>query len=197
MTLYTAEAARVAAPPAALPVSGKLGMWLFLASEVILFGGLIASYVVMRLARPGWAAESAHLSVMLGAVNTAVLLTSSFSIVMAHRAVDREGAAVAARWLTLTVLLGLVFLCIKGIEWRGELGAGFAPSTGGFWSFYYTMTGLHALHVTAGIVINGILLLLAAAGRLAPVGRRVEFAGLYWHFVDIVWIFLFPLIYLI
>jgi heme/copper-type cytochrome/quinol oxidase subunit 3 len=188
--------AEAAVMPAGRLASGKLGMWVFLASEVILFGGLLASYVVLRQVNPAWAEQSAHLSAALGAVNTIVLLTSSLSIVLAFRAVDARDGAGVKRWLGLTVLLGLVFLGIKAVEWTTEIGAGFGPAAGGFWPFYYTMTGLHALHVTAGIVVNSILLLMAGRGALAGAEQRVEFAGLYWHFVDIVWIFLFPLLYL-
>jgi cytochrome c oxidase subunit 3 len=179
------------------PVStGKLGMWWFLTGEVVIFGGLLASYAIFRLANPAWNAQAEHLSVLLGAVNTIVLLTSSLCIVMAFRAVDAGEAGGVRLWLSLTVLLGLVFVAIKAVEWSGEIGAGFVPASSGFWSFYFTMTGLHALHVLVGILVNSILLFLAATGRLAPVEQRVEFAGLYWHFVDIVWIFLFPLLYL-
>jgi heme/copper-type cytochrome/quinol oxidase subunit 3 len=188
--------AQAAALPAGRIASGKLAMWVFLASEVILFGGLLACYLVLRQANPAWAEQSAHLSAALGALNTVVLLTSSLSIVLAFRAVDSGDGAGVVRWLGLTVLLGLMFLGIKAVEWTSEVGAGFGPAAGGFWPFYYTMTGLHALHVTAGIVINSVLFLMAARGALGDAGQRVEFAGLYWHFVDIVWIFLFPLLYL-
>jgi heme/copper-type cytochrome/quinol oxidase subunit 3 len=188
--------AQAAALPAGRLASGKLGMWVFLASEVILFGGLLASYVVLRQVNPGWVEQSAHLSAGLGALNTMVLLTSSLSIVLAFRAVDARDGAGVKRWLGLTVLLGLMFLGIKAVEWTSEIGAGFGPAAGGFWPFYYTMTGLHALHVTAGIVVNAVLLLMAARNALGGAEQRVEFAGLYWHFVDIVWIFLFPLLYL-
>ena len=103
----------------------------------------------------------------------------------------------AARWLLLTtIILGLVFLVIKGFEWNGKIAHGITPASGGFWSFYFLMTGLHALHVLAGGVINGILLLLACTGRRRLPVNRLEAAGLYWHFVDVVWIFLFPLLYL-
>jgi heme/copper-type cytochrome/quinol oxidase subunit 3 len=188
--------AETAVLPAGHLASGKLGMWIFLASEVILFGGLLASYLVLRQVSPGWAEQSAHLSAPLGALNTMVLLTSSLGIVLAFRAVDAGDSAGVKRWLGLTVLLGLVFLGIKAVEWTTEIGAGFGPAAGGFWPFYYTMTGLHALHVTAGIVVNAVLLLMSARGALAGAEQRVEFAGLYWHFVDIVWIFLFPILYL-
>jgi heme/copper-type cytochrome/quinol oxidase subunit 3 len=100
-------------------------------------------------------------------------------------------------FLFLTVLLGLTFLGIKAYEYSTEVGKGFTPLAGLFWSFYYTMTGLHALHVLAGVIANLALLIMALGGHLwSKVQHRVELAGLYWHFVDIVWIFLFPLLYL-
>jgi heme/copper-type cytochrome/quinol oxidase subunit 3 len=187
--------AHVEAPvaPAGIP-AGKVGGWWFLASEIMVFGGLIASYIVFRLGGPGWAEASHHLSVTLGAVNTVVLLTSSFTVVQAFVAAER-GDAVRLRWnLALTILGGLVFLGIKAIEYTTELRAGFTPGTGIFWSFYYTMTGLHGLHVLGGVVVNGIV--LATEGRRIGHPHRVELAGLYWHFVDVVWIFIFPLLYL-
>ncbi|MFQ5802542.1 MAG: heme-copper oxidase subunit III [Candidatus Methylomirabilales bacterium] len=176
--------------------SGRLGVWWFLASEIILFGGLIGTFVLFRHGNPEWDAAAEHLSVAIGTINTFVLLTSSLTIVMAFAAVDRGDLRRMRTWLSLTILLGLVFLGIKAFEWSSEIGAGFIPSAGEFWSFYYAMTGLHALHVMAGIVINSILLVSALRGRLRSHENRIELAGLYWHFVDIVWIFLFPLLYL-
>jgi heme/copper-type cytochrome/quinol oxidase subunit 3 len=101
-----------------------------------------------------------------------------------------------ANFLAITVLLGLGFLGMKALEYAGEMRHGFLPSSGIFWSFYYGLTGLHALHVLAGIVVNFVLWIHALRGSLPRRGHRVEYAGLYWHFVDIVWIFLFPLLYL-
>ncbi len=173
-------------------VPGKVGVWWFLASEIMLFGGLIASYVVFRLGSGGWHAEAAHLSVTIGAINTLILLTSSLSMVQAFAMAERGDLGNLRLFLALTILSGLAFLGIKAIEYTSEIRAGFTPSSGIFWSFYYTMTGLHALHVLAGVIVNFILL---AAGRIRN-PHRLELAGLYWHFVDIVWIFLFPLIYL-
>jgi len=187
--------APTASSPTALP-TGKLGLWWFLSSEIITFGGLIGSYTVLRLAHPEWAEAAQHLSVVIATVNTVVLLTSSLTMVLAFRAVDRQEDPAVRTWLGGTVTLGLVFLLIKALEWSGKLSAGMVPGVSGFWSFYYAMTGLHALHVLAGVVVNAVLLLVALRGRLRPVAQRVEMAGLYWHFVDLVWIFLFPLLYL-
>jgi heme/copper-type cytochrome/quinol oxidase subunit 3 len=176
--------------PGVLP--GKVGVWWFLASEIMLFGGLITSFVVFRLGSVGWHAEAAHLSAPIGAVNTLILLTSSLTMVQAFARAEHGNERGLRTYLALTILMGLAFLGIKAYEYTSEIRAGFTPATGIFWSFYYTMTGLHALHVLAGAIVNSTLL---AAGRIRN-PHRLELAGLYWHFVDIVWIFLFPLIYL-
>ena len=185
-------AIRAEAPviPGILP--GKVGVWWFLASEIMLFGGLIASFIVFRLGSAGWSPEAAHLSVPIAATNTLVLLTSSLTMVQAFAMAERGNQRRLKTYLALTILLALTFLGIKAYEYTSEIRAGFTAATGIFWSFYYTMTGLHALHVLAGAILNFILL---AAGRIRN-PHRLELAGLYWHFVDIVWIFLFPLLYL-
>ncbi len=176
--------------------TGKVGMWWFLASEIVLFGGLIGVYIMSRQGSAGWSAMAAHLSVPIGTLNTFVLLTSSLTMVLAFAAAEEGDQKGMRAWLLLTVLLGLTFLIIKAFEWGREIGAGFTPTAGGFWSFYYAMTGLHALHVLGGAVVNSILFVSALMGLLGGREHRVELAGLYWHFVDIVWIFLFPLPYL-
>jgi heme/copper-type cytochrome/quinol oxidase subunit 3 len=172
----------------------KVAVWWFLASEIMLFGGLIASYLVFRLGGTGWAEASEHLSVPLAAVNTFVLLSSSYTVVRAFVAAERGDIGGLRRNLSLTVLGGLLFLGIKAIEYTAEIRAGFTPASGIFWSFYYTMTGLHGLHVLGGVVVNVVVLIAARSSVKNP--HRVELAGLYWHFVDVVWIFLFPLLYL-
>jgi heme/copper-type cytochrome/quinol oxidase subunit 3 len=185
--------AMAAAPHAAAGLElGKIGMWWFLASEIMVFGGLIATYVAFRLGSAGWSADTAHLNVTIGIVNTLILLTSSMTVVQAFAAAEGGAHRAMRLYLGLTILGGVLFLGFKAVEYTTEIGAGFTPASGIFWSFYYTMTGLHALHVLAGIVINAILF---ASTRLRN-PRRLELAGLYWHFVDIVWIFLFPLLYL-
>jgi heme/copper-type cytochrome/quinol oxidase subunit 3 len=177
--------------------TGKVGMWWFLASEIMVFGGLIACYILLRLASAGWAETAAHVSLPIASINTLVLLTSSLTMVLAFAAVENRDHKGVRIFLLATVLLGLAFLGIKGYEYSTEVAKGFTPRTGLFWSFYYAMTGLHALHVLGGITVNFLLLLKALGGGLWPhVQHRVELAGLYWHFVDIVWIFLFPLIYM-
>ena len=175
---------------------GKNGTWWFLASEIPIFGGLIAAYIVMRLGSAGWGEASSQLNFNVALINTFLLLTSSMTIVMAHAAVQSNALKRAAHFLGLTILLGLGFLGMKAFEYGTEISHGFLPSSGIFWSFYYTMTGLHALHVLAGIIVNFVLWSQAMKGSLAQHQHRVELAGLYWHLVDIIWIILFPLLYL-
>ena len=127
--------------------TGKIGVWWFLASEITVFGGLIASYIVVRLGSGGWSEAAAHVNFPLGLVNTFVLLTSSMTMVLAFAAVEQKNPKRLQANLLLTVLLGLTFLVIKGFEYAGEIAYGFIPGAGIFWSFYYAMTGLHALHV--------------------------------------------------
>ena len=177
--------------------SAKLGIWWFLASEIMVFGGLIVSYLLFRLAGTGWSEEIHHNSTLLGAINTLVLLTSSFTMVEVHRAHGTGDERKFRLNLALTILLGLVFLAIKGVEYTAHIREGLLPAKSMFWSFYYGMTGLHGLHVLGGIVANASLYAVAARpGGVARYGHRAEMNGLYWHFVDVVWIFLFPLLYL-
>ncbi|HEX9779903.1 MAG TPA: cytochrome c oxidase subunit 3 [bacterium] len=177
--------------------NGKLGMWVFLASEVMFFTGLIGAYVVLRLSNPAWPGPDGHLSVMLGTINTLILICSSATIVLALAAAQRDALPAVRGWLGLTMALGAAFLGVKGMEYAAKLTHDIVPSTNIFWSAYYTLTGFHALHVLGGILFN---LWVWSASWRAPSwrrqGHRLELAGLYWHFVDIVWIFLFPLLYL-
>jgi heme/copper-type cytochrome/quinol oxidase subunit 3 len=180
---------------ATLPL-GRAGMWWFLASEIMVFGGLLGSYVLSRVAHGGWHEEMSHLNAHLAALNTLVLVTSSLTIVLAHAAAERDDARAARRFLWITVLLAVVFLGDKAYEYATEIRHGFVPATSTFWSYYYAMTGLHGLHVVGGIVVNASLAVAAGGAAWRRVRHRVEYAGLYWHFVDVVWIFLFPLLYL-
>jgi heme/copper-type cytochrome/quinol oxidase subunit 3 len=175
-----------------IPTS-RMAMWFVLASEVAIFGGLIACYVLMRSHHAEWGADAAHTIDLAGAINTVVLLTSSFSVVLAHQAAHHGQHAKAARLLGLTVLFGLTFLGIKSYEYSHEIAAGYTPVTNVFWSFYYLMTGLHAGHVVAGMIAISIVAWQVRRGQNA---HRVEYVGMYWHLVDIVWIFLFPLLYM-
>ena len=177
--------------------NGKLGMWVFLASEVMFFTGLIGAYIVLRLSHPHWPGAEGHLSVLLGTLNTFLLIGSSMTIVMALAASQRAARWALRGWLLATIGLGSLFLVIKGIEYSAKLTHHILPSTNIFWSCYFTLTGFHALHVLGGIVFNlWILSRTASEAIWTPQRHRLELAGLYWHFVDIVWIFLFPLLYL-
>lgn len=179
-----------------LPAPGKSALWWFLASEVMVFGGLITCYLLFRMAHAGWIEEARHVNVWIGAINTVVLLTSSLSIVKAHEAATARDQARARRFLLFTVLLGLTFLCFKAVEYTFEIRHGFHPLAGLFWSFYYTMTGLHGLHVLGGIIANFVIYVSLGRAGWERKSHRIELSGLYWHFVDVVWIFLFPLLYL-
>jgi heme/copper-type cytochrome/quinol oxidase subunit 3 len=173
--------------------TGRLGLWWFLASEIAIFGGLIVCYILFRLRHPEWTAEAAHTITAAGAFNTVVLLTSSLTIVLAHAAVEHGNLARAARQLAATAAMGMCFLCVKAFEYGHEIAEGHTPVSGLFWSFYFIMTGLHAFHVLGGIVV-----ILAVRNQMVrrQATYRVEYVGIYWHFVDVVWIFLFPLLYL-
>lgn len=173
--------------------SARLITWWVIGSEIVIFGGLITCYVMQRLGHPDWAASADHTVTWAGAFNTFVLLTSSLCAVLAFKAADAHDGPRAAKLLRLTCLGGFVFLIVKAFEWTTDIREGFGISSGGFWPFYYTLTGLHGLHVLAGMII---MLFIAADAAKNQELQRVECVGLYWHFVDIVWIFLFPLLYI-
>lgn len=191
--------------------ASTIGMWVFLGTEVIFFGALITGYIEYRATYyEAWASASKHLSAVFGAAMTLLLLCSSFTMAMGVHFARLGRKRMIALCLLLTVLLGLAFVGMKLIEWHEHYqkhevpGMGFAfpgPSAREaqlFFSFYFVMTGFHALHMVIGIVILLVLIGLALRGRLAPPNyMAVDVAGLYWHFVDIVWIFLFPLLYLV
>ena len=173
--------------------TGRLAIWWVLVSEVVIFGGVLVSYLMHRLGHPEWAAEAAHTNTWAGATNTLILLTSSLSAVLAHKAASEGNGPRAAGLLRLTTLGGLMFLIVKSFEWTHEIREGFTIQAGGFWSYYYTAAGLHAFHVMAGM---GLMLWVASSAQKNQDLHRVENIGIYWHFVDIVWIFLFPLLYI-
>jgi cytochrome c oxidase subunit 3 len=188
-----------------------LGMWLFLITEIMFFGGLFAAYGVYRSTHPqAWHEGSLHLDVVLGGVNTAVLITSSLTMALAVRAAQIGKRKELVLFLVLTMLFGAAFLGIKAFEYAHKFEAGLVPGVAFtynganapqlqlFFLFYFIMTGMHALHMVIGLGVMTVLVVLAARGRLlGDFHKPVEVAGLYWHFVDIVWIFLFPLLYLI
>jgi heme/copper-type cytochrome/quinol oxidase subunit 3 len=159
----------------------------------VIFGGLLASYIMHRLAHDAFAEQAAHTNTWIGAFNTLVLLTSSLSAVLAHSAAERGDGPKAARLLWATVVGALTFLVVKAFEWTEEITHGFTITSSTFWSFYYCAAGLHASHVIAGAIIMAFVARDAAKNREL---HRVELIGIYWHFVDVVWIFLFPLLYI-
>jgi len=173
--------------------TGKLAVWWLLASEIVIFGGVLASYLMFRLRHPEFGEYAAHTTTWIGALNTFVLLSSSLSAVLAHQAAEHGDGKKAAKLLMLTIAGGGAFLCIKSFEWYGEISHGFTISANGFWSFYYTAAGIHASHVIVGMGVMAWVASLAWRGKEL---QRVEMVGIYWHFVDLVWIFLFPLLYI-
>jgi heme/copper-type cytochrome/quinol oxidase subunit 3 len=173
--------------------TGKLAVWWVVASEIVIFGGLLASYIMHRLGHPEWAEYASHTNIWFGSINTFVLLTSSLFAVLGHYAAEQGDGKRAAKWLLATAGGAVAFIAIKAVEWTGEIQHGYTIKANGFWQFYYTAAGLHALHVIAGAVI---MLIIANDARKGRELHRVELIGIYWHFVDIVWIFLFPLLYI-
>ncbi len=173
--------------------TGRLGVWWVLVSEIVIFGGVLVSYLMHRLAHPEWQYQAAATNMWIGAFNTFVLLTSSLSAVLAHQAAEQGNGPKAARLLFATIGGGAIFLTVKSFEWTHEILEGFTITSSGFWSYYYTAAGLHAFHVLAGMCIMFWVALSALKNQDL---HRVENVGIYWHFVDIVWIFLFPLLYI-
>jgi cytochrome c oxidase subunit 3 len=204
-----------------------LGMWIFLASEILFFGGIFTAYATMRSMAPsGFAAGSSKLDPVLGGINTAVLLTSSLTMALAVWASQTKQRHLLRLFLSLTLFFGTAFLVIKGYEWYHEYEHGLVPGPrfgltphgepslkdkdGSpmppemaktmqlFFVFYFSITGLHALHMIVGLAVLGVQLGLATRGDFGIADYTpIELAGLYWHFVDVVWIFVFPLLYLL
>jgi cytochrome c oxidase subunit III len=191
--------------------AATLGMWIFLVTEVMFFGGLFMAYMLYRIWYPvAWAEGSVELSIVLGGTNTVVLIASSLTMALAVRAAQTGERKLTVNWLLITMALGLTFLVIKFFEYREKYylghipGANFhaeGPEAGAlqiFFSLYFAMTGLHALHMVIGFGLLSVIAWMAHKGRFsAEWNTPVEMSGLYWHFVDIVWIFLFPLLYLV
>ncbi len=177
--------------------NGKLGIWLFLASEVMLFATLFTTYIVLRMASPSWPNGWEVLNVPLAMINTFVLITSSVTMVLAYAKVHENDPDGFRFYISMTLLLGFVFLIIKGFEYGAKFSHDIYPSTSIFYAVYFTTTGLHMLHVIGGILFNGLLLVLSYYWDDPLFKGRVEYGGLYWHFVDVVWIFLFPALYLL
>ena len=180
--------------------NGKIGIWLFLASEVMLFGALFASYILIRTGAPSWPRGDTILDVPLATFNTIVLISSSVTMVMAWASLMRRRFGTFRIYMGATILLGFVFLVVKYFEYSHHLHVGEFPSTNNFLAIYYTLTGLHMLHVFGGMVVNAYFWGPGAKlWKTNPVWftNRVEHSGLFWHFVDLVWIFLFPTLYLL
>ncbi|MBI1293713.1 cytochrome c oxidase subunit 3 family protein [bacterium] len=191
--------------------STKLGMWVFLATELLFFGGLFLGYLVYRASYPeAFVEASNHLIVWLGTLNTFFLLTSSLCVAWAVHDVRTHRPRRAALLLVAVVVLALIFLGIKGYEWFLEYEEGLIPGinftysgplargVGLFFAQYFVMTGLHAIHMIIGIFVVAIMAWRSWRGHFTPTDfDPIELTALYWHFVDIVWIFLFPLLYLI
>jgi cytochrome c oxidase subunit 3 len=191
------------------PETGRFGMWLFLVSEVLLFGTLFLLFASLRR---DYALEYQHaareLNRTLGALNTVVLLTSSLTVALGMGAMHRGDAGRARRFLWITIGLAAVFLVVKAVEWGHKFQVGLYPDSARmaelsrgevvFFGLYYVMTGLHALHVVAGMIVLASVERLIRRGRVRPSRMGpLESGGLYWHLVDIIWIYLFPLFYLV
>ncbi|HEY1663551.1 MAG TPA: cytochrome c oxidase subunit 3 family protein [Verrucomicrobiae bacterium] len=186
-----------------------LGMWIFLGTEVLFFGGLFLAYLVYRhFYLPAFAAASRHTDVLFGTINSILLLTSSLTMALAVHSAAKSHRPQIFRWLVATIFLGVAFLVIKGFEYHKDIsdhlvpGVNFDPALPPqsqifFW-LYWTMTGLHAIHVIVGLGILSMMSWLARRGSFsAAYHTPLRLAGLYWHFVDIVWLYLFPLLYLV
>ena len=180
--------------------NAKLGIWLFLASEVMLFGALFSSYVLLRVGADSWPHGYDILNVPLATLNTIILISSSVTMVMSWASLMTKDFTRYRRYMGMTILLAVVFLVVKVFEYNAKFEHGLYPNTSTFLAIYFTLTGLHALHIVGGIVVNayfwgpGSKMWKTMPDRFT---NRVEVAGLYWHFVDLVWIFLFPVLYLL
>tara|TARA_S200000501_G_scaffold378718_1_gene443055 strand:- start:33550 stop:34149 length:600 start_codon:yes stop_codon:yes gene_type:complete len=184
-------------------INSKLGIWIFLASEVMLFGGLFSAYVFLRLAAPEGDFEywGAKLNVPMATLNTLVLISSSVTVILSWASLKMKDFEKYKLYMGLTLLFAAIFLVVKYFEYTGKFHHGIFPSSSTFMGIYFTLTGLHVLHIIGGMIVMGYMWL--------PIGsklwdespelytNRVETAGLYWHFVDLVWIFLFPILYLL
>jgi heme/copper-type cytochrome/quinol oxidase subunit 3 len=178
--------------------NAKMGIWLFLASEVMLFGALFSSYVILRTGNPDWVQHPMNVS--LATLNTMILITSSVTVIMSWASLRLKDFAKFRIYFLSTLILAGGFMVVKGIEYNQEFSQGLFPWTDNYMGIYFTLTGLHGLHVVGGMVV--IAYLLGPGAKMwetAPEQyvNRIESVGLYWHFVDLVWIFLFPSLYLL
>ncbi len=176
---------------------GKFAIWLFLATEVMFFSGLIGAYIVLRSAAATWPNPADRLAVGITAVNTFILITSSWFMVRALFASKRGDRAGILRWLAATILGGSVFVGIQFYEYTELIKHGSLPDVDIFWSTFYIMTGFHGSHVVVGVIWLIVVWFRALAGKYTAKNHLgVELAGLYWHFVDLVWVLLFTIVYL-
>ena len=179
--------------------NAKLGIWLFLASEVMLFVALFSSYILLRTGAAQWPRGWEFLNVKLATANTFVLIASSVTVVLAWANLRLGSLKWGRIFISLTLLCAFIFLVNKGFEYSHEFAENRYPKTNNFLAIYFTLTGLHGLHVLGGVVV--FLYFLFPGSKMwktdpARYTNRIEVVGLYWHFVDLVWIFLFPALYL-
>ena len=192
------EEAVVYEDPVLAHESAKLGIWIFLVTEVLLFGGLFMAYTVFRIRDPElFHRQHMLLNRTLGTVNTVVLISSSLSVAIGTAAARRGRQSALKACLALTIALGAAFLAIKYFEWSEDFARGLYPGTDIFFSLYFMMTGLHGLHVLFGMAALTVMFVMSYRGRFNDgYTTPVEVTGIYWHFVDLVWIYLYPLFYL-
>ena len=180
--------------------NGKLGIWLFLASEVMLFGALFSSLILIRTSATHWPRGWDELNVPLATVNTMVLIISSVTVVLAWANLRLGNFKLGRIFIGATLLCGLIFMVIKGFEYGHKFELHHYPATNNFFATYFVMTGLHGLHVLGGMIVFAYFLTFGSKMWFTERERfvnRIEIVGLYWHFVDLVWIFLFPTLYLL
>jgi len=191
--------------------ASRLGIWIFLATEILFFGVLFAAYTITRTQHPLAFAEGSRLTnIALASINTALLLTSSFTMALGVHAAQKGARRALLGWLSLTIALGVAFLAIKGTEYRIDYLEHLVPTVNFaypgvrseqvelFFYLYYVITGVHALHVLIGIAVISVITVLAYKNAFGPeYFTPVDVTGLYWHLVDIIWLFVYPLIYLI
>ena len=180
--------------------NAKLAIWCFLASEIMLFGGLFSAYVLLRVGAPSWPDAASVLNVPLATLNTFILISSSVTMVMAWASCAMRNFGKFKFYMALTLLLSLDFLVVKSVEYGTKFHHHHYPSTSIFYAIYFTLTGLHGLHIIGGMIVNAYFLFFGKNlwnKNPEQFTGRIEVAGLYWHFVDLVWIILFPTLYLI
>ncbi len=182
--------------------NAKLGIWLFLASEVMLFGGLFSAYVFLRMGdvTGTFISGSSELNVPLATLNTLVLISSSVTMIMSWVSLKLGEQKKFKQYLGSTLFLATVFLVVKYFEYTAKFHHGIFPDTSTFFAIYFTMTGLHMIHIIGGMVVIFYFLVPGSSMMNTESVRftnRIEIVGLYWHFVDLVWIFLFPVLYLL